>query len=378
MIKLLHLHSDIKFAFDTLKFVNERIYNQIILIGEIHENHKNQLEVLGIPYLIIEKKDTSLQQILEKSNEFDAVVFYGLSAFHESVLRNLPESKSKFLRFFGYEIYGLIPQHYLSKRTMELYYPIPFVKRHFHLYLKKRVFRFLKNEFKVDLVEQKEIYQKLDAILMLNEFEYSELASKFWLPPFLQIPLNAGMEKMNINTPKSNQIIVGNSRHMWNNHLDVFKLIRSFSRKGDPSFLIFFKFGKLNRYTEIVREEAGNNPNIKLIEDFLPLDEFDNLYRNSSALVINSYRQHALGNIFTGFFSGCKIYLNDRSSTYKWFKSQGFHVFEIDQLKSDILKNDYQLTHEQKEANIQAYFELKSKNPTTYFIDQIIKLIKKK
>src|SRR5690606_40162359 len=69
---------------------------------------------------------------------------------------------------------------------------------------------------------------------------------------------------------------------------------------------------------------------------FLSIEKFREIYKTTAALVINSYRQHALGNIFTALLYGVKIYLNPKSSTYPWLKQLGFQVFDINQLITDI------------------------------------------
>src|SRR5690606_10843771 len=114
---------------------------------------------------------------------------------------------------------------------------------------------------------------------------------------------------------KMEEIIVGNSKHVWNNHLDVFRIIKKSKRFDNYKFNLFFNYGVDNDYTEKVRNEANQNSFV-LIEDFLDIQEFSRVYNTATALVINSYRQHALGNIFTAILNGSKVYLNKKSSTY--------------------------------------------------------------
>ena len=378
MYKFLHLHSDLKFIHDSLKFEEERIQSTLVFIGENSINAENKLNLMGITNLVLPENEDSLQSILHLSQSFDAVVIFGMNSFHEKILNLLPTTQPKFLRFFGVELYRLIPDKFLSRKTMKYYYPIPYVKRHTHLYVKKMVLRYLKKEFAIDREKQKETYSKWNGIFMLNEQEYNQLSTYFCLPPFLQLPLYAGEDKVKIDSPKSSEIIFGNSRHMWNNHLDILKILKSIPSAVLPEIRCFFNYGEENPYTRKVRMEAKKMEKIQLIEDFVPLDEFEDTYKKASALVINSYRQHALGNIFSALFSGCKVYLNKKSSTYDWLKANNFKIFEIQDLKKDILHNNYSLSMEDRAYNVEKYFELKTKNPQILFLEKLISIIEKK
>lgn len=139
--------------------------------------------------------------------------------------------------------------------------------------------------------------------------------------------------------------------------------------------MLFFNYGSNNYYTDTVRREV-NQKNIVLLENFLSIENFNKIYDNATALVINSYRQHALGNIFSALLSGTKVYLNKKSSTYKWLKHEGFIISEINELPRDIDNNKIMLTQKEYQHNVNCYNQMKANYTNINFIENIITVLK--
>lgn len=222
---------------------------------------------------------------------------------------------------------------------------------------------------------QKKRYRKIDRILLFNEYEYRQLGEYFHLPKALQVPLSRNNDKVDINTKKIDRIVIGNSKHIWNNHLDILSQLKNVKNIDNYQLFLFFNYGPANNYTAEVEKLASSFKNITLQEEFVNLTTFGIIYSEASAIVVNSFRQHALGNIFTAIFKGCKIYLNKRSSTYLWLKDSGFIISEISTLAEDVLNDRVKLSQSEMAHNIAAYFELRRQYTYTDFVNRIIKFI---
>lgn len=373
MYKLIHIHNDFKFFHDTLRYNNPLVYNEIIFIGEVDDLIIGRLQNLQLPYHIF--NITEVDKILEMISVFDGIVFYSLNRIKIDILSKIDKNKKVFLRLFGYELYSLKRNKYLSKESLELSIPILLSKYSFKGYLKRKIKRKLGLEFRINLQQQKELYSKINAILLVNRVEYDELKKDFYLPKFIQVPLTRETPKISDLSNKKNEIIIGNSRSSWNNHLDVFRIIKKSKRFNDYKFNLFFNYGADNDYTEKVRNKANQNSFV-LIEDFLDIQEFSRVYNTATALIINSYRQHALGNIFTAILSGTKVYLNKKSSTYTWLKQEGFYISEINELPRDIDNNKIMLTQEEYQYNINCYNKMRSNYTKINFIENVITVLK--
>lgn len=373
MYKLIHLHTDFKFLYETLRYKDESFYNEIIFIGDVDDSIIGILQNLQLPYKVFNKTETN--KVVEVISSFDGVVLNGLGKTNVELLNFLDKNQKVFLRFFGYELYSLNSDKYISKKTLNLYDSIALRKYGFKTYIKRKTKRILRFKYKSNRERQKEIYSKIDAILLLNQFEYDELKKYFYLPRFIQVALTRETPKTFDLSNKKEVIIVGNSRHSWNNHLDIFKVIKKSRKFNTYKFILFFNYGANNDYAETVKKEATQN-NFVLIDKFLDNIEFNDIYNNASAVIINSYRQHALGNIFSALLSGTKVYLNKKSSTYKWLKHEGFIISEITELPNDIDNNKIKLTIEEYQHNINCYNQMKANYTNIDFIENIITVLK--
>ena len=372
MYKLIHLHTDFKFLHDTLRYEDSLLHNEIIFIGDCDETIMERMKILSLKCYTFNSSE--IEKILEIISFSDGVVFYGLDKLKIQILEKINEDKKVFLRLFGYELYSLKRDKFSSKTSLDLSIPISLKNYSLQEYLKRKIKRKLGIEFKVDIEKQKNIYSKIDAILLLNEFEYADLSKYFYLPKFIKLSfLREAPTTLELSN-KKNEIIVGNSRNSWNNHLDVFKIIKKSKKAKNFNFVLFFNYGSNNMYADAVRKKTKSN--IVFIEDFLDKKEFDAIYDTVAALVINSYRQHALGNIFTAILAGARVYLNQKSSTYKWLKHEGFVISEINELPNEIDNNKIRLTQSEYQQNINCFNKLKHNYTTANFLENIISILK--
>src|SRR5690554_6162481 len=187
MYKLIHIHTDFKFFHDTLKYINPIIYNEIIFIGDVDDSIVDILQKLQLPYKIFNKTETN--KVIEVISSFDGVVLNGLDKTKNNLLNQLDKDKKVFLRVFGYELYSLNSDKYISKKTLNLYDDIAFKKYGLKAYIKRKAKRILNFKYRINKRHQKEVFSKIVAVLLVNQFEYNELKKYFYLPKFIQVAL---------------------------------------------------------------------------------------------------------------------------------------------------------------------------------------------
>lgn len=381
MYKLLHIHNNVTFAWDSNKFLNENLNNEILFIGDTNEELVARLKKLPITFKIFNKTDVNT--IIKYANQFDGIVFYNLDEIKVQILLHINSKIKTFLRFFGYELYGIRAENFLSVLTWS--YEIK-PKASF-LSTVKMVYHFLKRKLKVALNEeylikadnQKVVYRKLDAVLMINEFEYNELSKLFYLPKLIELQFTNHeneTHEFKVFEQKENKIIIGNSGSRWNNHIDILNIISNHNNMHSIEFKLFFSYGTESIYSQNVKRIAEEIENVSLIEDFLKKDEFEAVYSLAAALVINSYRQHAVGNIITAIKYGCKIYLSDKSSTYHWLTSKGFIIAEIDDLAEDIKIGNIKLKAEEQQKNFDCFLSVIKKYSVDSFVNNVLTVLK--
>lgn len=373
MYKIIHIHTDPKFFHDTQRFISNHIVNEIIYIGENTPPINQKLQSNGFKYIIFSEND--ILEMVDVIKKYDGVVLNDLNIIKKEIINKLKDNPIKiFVRLFGYELYTQLLNLYLSPTSLKYAMPINSKKYSVLSNFKQRIKRFCKIEFKVNKEKHNQIFKRVDAIFLLNEFEYAELKKHFYLPKLIPLHLRReNQDKINLSS-KNNTIIIGNSRHFWNNHIDVFRLINKVEINKYINFVLFFNYGPINDYTKKIKSYASDKFNF--IEDFIDLNSFYDIYKKSSALVINSYRQHALGNIFSAILYGSKLYLNQKSSTYKWLVSEGFKINKITDLANDLKYNSITLTQQDYEHNIEVYNKLQQKYDQNKFILNVINILK--
>jgi hypothetical protein len=127
-----------------------------------------------------------------------------------------------------------------------------------------------------------------------------------------------------------NHILIGNSGHYTNNHLDIFFRIRR-HRRCFEEIVVPLNYGDPVYTGSVIR--AGGfllRDQFHPLLDFLPVQEYFGLVSKCRVAVFNSRRQQALGNIIVCLFLGMKVFLRTENPIYQNFRKKGIAVFSIE------------------------------------------------
>jgi dTDP-N-acetylfucosamine:lipid II N-acetylfucosaminyltransferase len=379
MYKLLHIHSNVIFIDHSRRYINNNISNEIafILDNDTSSNVSSKLNEYGIPFLLYDNSKKGLKEIIVRSEQFDGVIFHSLGEPQVKILCGINSKVKTFLKFFGYELYNLEMKNFLTEKTLKIYQP-PVENFSIFSLLKRKLQILLNLDYYVNLDNQKKIYKKFDAILIVNKYEYEELNHFFYLPKLIErqlIDQIGDINKCKVIANKANQVIVGNHGGEINNHIDILDIIKDFDNKSGIEFKMFFSYGNQREYAYKIKKIAMGMNRVTLIENFLSMKEFEMVYESSAAVVINSYRQNALGNIFMAIEVGCKVYLNKKGSTYKWLISEGFNISEVSDLENDLKTGNIRLTTDEQQKNIDRFIHVLKSYTVDDFLNNIISVL---
>lgn len=370
--RVVHVHSDIKFIDNnTRRLEDDRFENTVVIIGDRGAYRGRYADSA----LHFESSPAAMRALARLCSSADLVVLYDLT-FDKCVLANrLPRTVSVAWRFFGYELYRRIPGVVFSDAT----------RAHLHaggtgigpyLLKLKQVDRWHTTSGR----EFRRAMKRADSFWCLSDIEY-EFLLRYWpaLPQLVQLPFvgRARADRTGVDAlvrSKRNEVIVGNSRSAYNNHLDVLDIVARAGRE-DVAWLLFFSYGDDSGYAKAVRERAAEIEGVSLIEDFLPLEAFSATYTRASALVMNSYRQMAMGNIVEALVKGVKIYLSSRNVIYDWLRREGVLVFPIEDLAEDVAADDIRLSADQMLHNIERHNDLMDRYDVGHFRDAVARLL---
>lgn len=352
-MKVIHIHSDRKFVRASYRDYADEVFDNVIVIWGNKTNYAfpNQESA---HYFNHTKAD--LYKIAAFCQGADVVVLYNLDTWKAALVNLLPEKAVILWRFFGNELYAKIPTAVHSETTLKL------KNKHKSIFKvliekAKRFKALFNNNIHLSNNEFKKAISRINYFMGMMDLEHKMLKSYIpELPSFVQLPMvYKNPDKLFKNDRET--IILGNSRNAVNNHMDILFLIQK-NNNNKYKFLLPFNYGEKSAYTDKVKEVAQKIHNLTLLEEFYEALEYYEILKSCSALVINSYRQNALGSIFHAISTGLKLYLNESNVVYGYLKSKGFKVFSIAEFEDDLTTGNISLTETDKISNLNTYNEL--------------------
>ena len=356
--KIVHIHTDLKFIDESAIFEGSDFENEIIILGN-KGGYNGRYQESAI---YVNPSRLNIKQLINHCSDTDMVVLYNL-CFIKSFIANRLTLRVKIAwRFFGHELY----RYYLAEQYSELtklmltadkLRPSVLLKRLKNYFPRLQGLRKLIDFRAVYDYEFKRAVKRVDFFLWHFQEEY-ELLSKSWhgLPPFINLPTFC-LPTINIDSgssqrrEKENLIIIGNCKNALNNHFDIIELLSSSKMFNKYSFYVPFNYDTETSYSLKLRKRVSLYDNIKFIETFLPLNEYELIFQKASALVVNTYRQKALGNIFLALNNGVKVYLNKQNICYSILKNRGFRVYLVDQLYDDLESQNICMRYDENNQN---------------------------
>ena len=363
--KVVHILPDRKFITQIDKFRGIGIENKVVYWGEggalPHPYHENAVYLRpcreNIPVAVSACSGASI------------VVVYSLLP---TIVLKLPKETTVIWRFFGYEIYERKLKLVLSRKTYRIYRISSRKSRY-------SVYSIMKRAALVTLPMASAFNRSLKRVnyfmgVLYEEYQYIESLG-FHLPPFLQSPIHLpGIVYKKFN--KKDVLLLGNSRTFFNNHIDILDILIALKRDHGFKIRVPFSYGEDSVYTRAVKEVGSSIPNLEFIEEFVSHSEYQKIYQDASAVIINSFRQMALGNITIALRTGTKIYLSKNNVIFHWLKNNRFKVFSTDvDLPLDIRNGNLRLEAEDAEYNFEQLLALMRKYTIHDFRDRVIDIL---
>ena len=132
---------------------------------------------------------------------------------------------------------------------------------------------------------------------------------------------------------KSNDIILGNSDTLSNNHLEAIDYLSALNL-SDTRIYCPLSYEK-KEYAQFIASygaKALGRNFIPLLE-FMPKADYDSLLSSVNVAIMNHNRSQALGNIMVLLWKGARIYMSKKSSIYNLLLEKGCKIFCLDDLR---------------------------------------------
>lgn len=381
MYKIIHIHTDPKFIDETAIFAGPLIKNEVIILGEA-EDYKGWYHDTA---MYLNPIWPNMNWLINHCNKVDMVVLYNMCLKKSFIANRLDSTVKIAWRFFGQELYRYDEDEQYSELTKAMLEPDKFHLSEVYKQFKTRILglKIMQIINKYRLIYNNEFSKALnrvDCFLWHYRQEYDSFV-KNWpaLPPFTNLP-TLNLPTVNIDsghnrtTEKENLILLGNSKNPLNNHFDILNMLLQAENFSKYVLNIPFSYGEETGYSRKLRETFGKHKNVVLNEVFLSLADYELIFKKASAIVINTFRQKALGNIHLALKNDVKVYLNPKNISLSIFSSQGLHVYPVDRLYDDLVNDNILLRPEEATQNATILQKLAEENSIAGFQDQILKI----
>lgn len=290
----------------------------------------------------------------------------------------LPLDIKKIGFLWGSEIYNILSSSlYLKKTTsfrLKLFnlngkIRVLFPKLHSLIYKKIKPKHVNKKDWQIAILKE------LDGVSTIIPSEYD------LLKPFLDInckhvPYTYGnMKNLTQNIEeiycKDDNILLGNSSALTNNHLDLIKLIKPTKKK----IFVPLSYGQINsnKYIdEITRVGQKKFTNFMPLLEFLEYDDYKQLLTSCGNVIMGHLRQQAMGNLIVSASLGANIYLHKKNPAYRFLKELGVNVQQLENINKNNYKNNYKNNKKQNTCALNKFYSLEKHQER---INHIIKFI---
>ncbi|HSV89292.1 MAG TPA: TDP-N-acetylfucosamine:lipid II N-acetylfucosaminyltransferase [Bacteroidales bacterium] len=261
------------------------------------------------------------------------VILHGLIKTNESTLLDILKAKIKkppiAWVLFGTEIqnWKIFPSHFLGPKTRILYYTlIPYrILIPLYRFCRRLFFGSAKQKLhKIDFFshfipgEMDFIYQHTGIKKPMLWHTYAILEN--YIEPSLK----------DCTVCNAINILIVNSSSFTSNHIEAFDILKNLPLE-DREIMVPLSYGNKTYQKYIVKKGVryfGNQ--FRPLTEFVSKEVYHSILLGCSVMILNHYRQQALGNLVFAAWAGMRIYIRKTTSTFKYFKEKGLILFSVE------------------------------------------------
>jgi hypothetical protein len=342
-VKILHIAPDDKFI-KAADWIFEQAFpgkNRFIILVK-NKSCEPKIVDKRKDYLFYYSGEQALKPILKIINNYDLVVLHGLSSLQSKLVLKANNNVKFLWLLFGGEVYSnpfIFGDSIYGDKTLKKFVKKPFRKikylfRPIMELINKKLFSFYSIKLAAKKIDYLAILHKEDYELFLKK---RIIRSKTKHITFTYYPIEFIFNNNKDVLINNNNILLGNSATPSNNHLEAFEIIKKLNI-SKRKIITPLSYGDNNYAEEVVK--YGENifeDNFQPLLTFLPLEEYNKIIQSCGIVIMNHYRQQAIGNVLASLWLGSKVFLDRRNTFYHYLKRIGCVVYSVDELNDDNL-----------------------------------------
>ena len=355
MPRILHLTTDEKFI-DGIHYLFEKAFpkkNEFLVILppgnprlRFIKNMNNLKTLINSPDLI--------KNLEDECGQADLVVFHGMNLMWANLINKAKSTFNFMYVVWGAEIY-LNPLLYKNnlygplthELKIKLNNSFNFVERLKKVYRSFRYRSLMKEDIQKEFRIVKDALKRIPRIGVpfKEEFdlykEFDIISDTAVLQKLAYYPLEFIVKNIDISKKPGDNIWIGNSSAFSNNHLESLEILSKFKIQN-RKIMVPLSYGPKKSIKHIkLKGESLFGQNFKPLTTFLPLKQYNELIQSCGIVIMNQYRQQAVGNILAAVYIGSKVFLNENNTIYHFLKRIGCYVFSI---QNDLEKANHDIT----------------------------------
>ena len=282
--------------------------------------------------------------------------------YHKIVFINkfIPKNIPCTWMIWGGDIYNT----FLVNRGYPLFYEPRFLGKDYLKILIKRLFHKVglntpKEKIFLDFIKNRITYFSTDADYEIMQKYIGKYMNGIHVTGFRYYPIDIIMGNLQNTKVRGNIIWIGNSASFTNNHSYAFKILSKLNI-GNRKIITPLSYGGTTKYREYIENKGISiwGQSFKVLKNFIPLDEYNQLMASAEICIFSSWRQEAFGNIVVALYLGAKVFLSEKSSLVDYFQKIGVKIYILEKMaQADI---DIPLSYEIRKSNKEVLYELLS------------------
>ena len=347
--------------------------NDFVVIIPSQDSKVKHIQQVDRVRLVVDS-DENVRKLMSNLYQYDAIIFHSLfPLFSLKILYFADPSRIKLTWFFwGGEFYDhpLFINNYLGELSLKYFKkPIKYI-----LNIGKKAVKRIIGREKYSIVKNS---SKITHIVAYPE-EYAAI-QKQWsghakVMHYTYYSIEKMVGSLMNEYAAGNNIFIGNSASVTNNHLEVFERLKKIDLEG-RKIIVPLSYGcaKYGKYIAERGQKIWDNDLIPLMT-FMQRDEYNRCILDCSIVIMNHYRQQAIGNLVTSLWLGAKLFMSERNPMYKYFKKSGLIVFAVENDLCSENPNVFKpLTLEEKNTNREIILNHYSETKTLEYADLLVK-----
>lgn len=397
--KVIHIFDDLKFIDSAIKLI-ESVYpnsSKYFVIQNVKEPFNYVKSDKAEPLLLQNKEDENKFVNYINESKTEVVFFHALNLVKQRLVNNIDNKVVKVWFIWGYDfylnwqplsryLYESDTLLFLNKKITETSFKHKLIYNKFSFWLfhtfkdknfllPKKVNNILGNAY---VTEFYKAVQKIDIVVPIVPNEY-ELVKGLKISP-LYAPFNYGCiedllnDKIYDTVLDSKNILIGNSGDPSNNHITIFKRISKINL-NERKIIVPLSYGGTKEYVDYIIEKGNYyfGENFVPLINFMSLKDYNQLISSCGFVIFNHIRQQAVGNIITMGYMGAKVFLNEKSPVYEYYKSLGINVYGINEINEVQLNKN--LNADEFQNNKRLFFDIYSNNAVKNKIKELYKIV---